>query len=952
MKKQIFLSLALAFSISQADAKKILGHDDFDFWEKLTNYSVSNDGRWGACAVNPQEGDGILYLYETISGKKIEIPRGDSPSFTADSKWAVVKIKPYYAETRKGKIAKKKGFDLPQDSLAIVNLTTGKIEKIGNVISYKIGKDAGEWVAWLSCDTTLITPKALKNKDAGRPLVMRNMSSGVSRTLTWVKDYVFSKDGSRLALTLKKQDKDTLSTDGVGVVILPDTSFHLIDRDKSFYGTPVFDDSGNKLAYVVSDDTVKSGTKKSSLYIVDDLAKPMFDAREIKVDFTGKERRYARPVSSNPVSQKKLDAEWRQKNENGKNVDLFVNQYSVPLFSENGKRLVIGVAPYVAPDDTTLVSFETPGLDIWRWDAPYTPPQELNRVERLRKMTYPVVIDLADRKSTLITDSPLDRVVAPDQWNGDWALVADQSANIIASQWDYQYPVDLYIKNVLTGEKKEVGTVNNGSYHISPAAKYVIWFENRSYHVYSIATGKTYEIAGDITYPLWDEETDTPVKDSRAYGIGGWTEGDGRVLIYDRHDMWSVDPAGDVESVCITAGEGRKKNLRMRLIDTDPDKRWLSNKERLLFSLFDYSDKRNGLASSVFTGKSVAPRIDFLDGYSYTQVKKALDADVYSWDQANFSVSPNVYVSRDIEKGKAIRITDTNPQMADYNWGTAQLFRWKTFSGKPSDGVLYLPEDFDPDKEYPMLVYFYETYSQDLYKHYNMEPSWSWINFPFYVSRGYVIFVPDIHYTAGIPGECAYDYVCSGVDAVCEKYKNIDRSRIGIDGQSWGGYQTAYLVTRTDMFACAGSGAPVANMTSAFGGIRWGTGDSRQGQYEQGQSRIGRNLWEAPELYIYNSPVFHADRVHTPLLIMHNDNDGAVPWYQGIEMFMALRRLGKPVWMLQYNGEAHNLVERRNRKDITRRLQQFFDHYLKGDPMPEWMVNGIPAIRKGQEFGY
>ena len=154
------------------------------------------------------------------------------------------------------------------------------------------------------------------------------------------------------------------------------------------------------------------------------------------------------------------------------------------------------------------------------------------------------------------------------------------------------------------------------------------------------------------------------------------------------------------------------------------------------------------------------------------------------------------------------------------------------------------------------------------------------------------------------------------------------------------------------MFACAGSGAPVANMTSAFGGIRWESGDSRQGQYELGQSRIGRNLWEAPELYIADSPVFHANRVDTPLLIMHNDADGAVPWYQGIEMFMALRRLEKPVWMLQYNGEAHNIRARKNRKDITKRLQQFFDHYLKGEPLPKWMKEGIPVERKGQEMGY
>lgn len=952
MRKYTILIMTFLFAFTCLNAKKVLGHEDFDFWEKLTNYSISNNGRWAACAVNPQEGDGVLTLYDTSKGKKIEIERGYSPSFTADSKWAIVKIKPFFAETRKAKIAKKKGYDLPQDSLAIINLSTGKVEKIGNVISCKIGKDGGDWVAWLSCDTTLIKPKALKDKKAGRPLVMKNLSNGSSRILNWVDNYVFSKDGTKLALTLKKQKNDSLSTDGAGVVIFPDTAFHLIDRDKNFYGIPVFNDAGTKLAYIASDDTIETGTKKASLYLVNDLQRSMLEVEEIKVNFSGKGKHYARPVTSDVSEQIKMDEEWKKKMAAQKDIELFLNQYSMPVFSENGNRLVVGVAPYVAPDDTTLVSFETPKLDIWRWDAPMTPPQELNRVERLRKLTYPVVINLADHKQILMTDNPLVRITSPDRWNGDWALIADPSANIISSQWDYQYPVELYLKNVQTGETKEISTVFNGSYSYSPDAKYVVWFEDREYNVYSLATGEINKVGKDIPYLLWDDEADTPQKDSEPYGIAAWTSGDSRMLVYDHNDLWAVDPVGKSESVCITAGEGRKRDLRLRLIDTDPDQRYISKNDRLLFSLFNYSDKRNGLASSVYSGKALAPKIDFLDGYQFTQVRKAKDANVYSWDQANFSTSPNVYVSTDIEKGKSIRVTDTNPQMADYNWGTAQLFQWKAFNGKQSDGVLYLPEDFDPDKEYPMLVYFYETYSQDLYKHYDMEPSWSWINFPFYVSRGYVIFVPDIHYTDGIPGECAYNYVCSGVDAVCDKYPNIDRKRIGIDGQSWGGYQTAYLVTRTDMFACAGSGAPVANMTSAFGGIRWGSGDSRQGQYEQGQSRIGRNLWDATELYIANSPVFHANRVHTPLLIMHNDEDGAVPWYQGIEMFMALRRLGKPVWMLQYNGEAHNLVERRNRKDITRRLQQFFDHYLKGDPMPEWMENGIPAVRKGQEFGY
>ena len=341
-----------------------------------------------------------------------------------------------------------------------------------------------------------------------------------------------------------------------------------------------------------------------------------------------------------------------------------------------------------------------------------------------------------------------------------------------------------------------------------------------------------------------------------------------------------------------------------------------------------------------------------LDTYEFSQILKAKNKDVFSWQRANFSTSPDIWLADGLNLNKAKKLTDANPQMKDYRWGTAHLERWYAYDGSLSEGVLYVPDDLDPNKKYPMLCVFYETGSEDLYHHYTMEPSWSWVNYPFYVSRGYVVFVPDIHYNSGRPGEDAYNYVCSGAEEMCRRYPWIDKDHIGIDGQSWGGYQTAFLITRTNMFACAGSGAPVANMTSAYGGIRWESGDSRQAQYEQGQSRIGGTLWEKTPQYIANSPIFFADRVNTPLLIMHNDADGAVPWYQGIELFMGLRRLEKPVWMLQYNGEAHNIKARQNRKDITRRLQQFFDHYLKGDPMPKWMKEGVPMTRKGQEWGF
>lgn len=951
MKKTLFALIALSI-VTSTHAKKVLDHSSFDDWKKVSNHSLSNDGNWAAFSVNPQEGDGVLTIRNTGKNTEINIPRGHSVEFTADSRWAIASVKPLFQDTRKAKIDKKKDFDMPQDSLAIINLKSLTVTKFPRVSGFKIAKKGSGWVAYECTDTTVTKDMKLKDKDAGLPLVIRNLASGETKVVPYVSDYSFCEDGTRLAVVVAPPAKDSVYSSGVRLFDLTKNTDYQLDENKKHYGAPVFSTDGLKLAYTATNDSNKTGTRRMNLWLAD-LSGNGVSPKEIGMTFAAgrKGPNLQRPHASDPALQEKLLAEWKEKMAKAKGEDLYINQYSTPVFSHNGNRLVIGVAPEIAPDDTTLVSFETPALDIWRWDAPNTPPEDKRNLERIRKKTFPVVIDLASGHQQLLDSNPLASVSAPDRWDADWALLRDPSKEIVSQQWDYSAPEDIYVVNVNSGELRNVATVDVHSSELSPADKYVFWFKNGNWFAYDIASGKTVNMTGNIPYPVWDEADDHP-GGRQPYGAASWTADDARFLVYDRHDIWSVDPTGNADPVCITKGYGRSGDLQIRYVNTlGRERRFLSKGDLMTLTLFNYKDKRNGLASMKY-GIPSLPQNVVLDTLSYTQIRQALDAPSFSFVEANFEVMPNVWVAPKGIFAKAVQVSDSNPQVKDYNWGHAQLVHWYAYDGTPSDGVLYVPEDLDPDKKYPMLCVFYETGSEDLYSHYNMEPSWSWVNYPFYVSRGYVVFVPDIHYTAGVPGECAYNFVCSGAEAMCEQFPFIDKERIGIDGQSWGGYQTAYLVTRTDMFACAGSGAPVSNMTSAFGGIRWESGNSRQGQYEQGQSRIGRNLWDATELYIANSPVFHANRVNTPLLIMHNDEDGAVPWYQGIEYFMALRRLHKPVWMLQYNGEAHNLKERRNRKDITIRLQQFFDHYLKGDPMPEWMKSGIPITRKGQYFAY
>jgi dipeptidyl aminopeptidase/acylaminoacyl peptidase len=334
--------------------------------------------------------------------------------------------------------------------------------------------------------------------------------------------------------------------------------------------------------------------------------------------------------------------------------------------------------------------------------------------------------------------------------------------------------------------------------------------------------------------------------------------------------------------------------------------------------------------------------------YNYGGLQKADDADVYVMTRSTFREFPDLWLTdsdfRDMEK-----ITDANPQQEEYIWGDAELIEWVSNDGIPLQGILIKPENFDPAEKYPMMVYFYERSSQGLHSYSPPTPGTS-VNRSFYVSRGYVFFIPDIPYEIGHPGESAIDAVVPGVLKIVDQ-GYVDKDRIGAQGHSWGGYQLAYMITRTNLFAAVEGGAPVSNMTSAYGGIRWQSGMNRQFQYEHTQSRIGGTLWDETLRYINNSPIFEADKVQTPFLMIHNDEDGAVPWYQGIEFYMALRRLKKPVWMLNYNGEAHGLRQRHNSEDWTIRMQQFFDHYLKGTPAPVWMEKGVPAVLKGKTLG-
>jgi dipeptidyl aminopeptidase/acylaminoacyl peptidase len=375
----------------------------------------------------------------------------------------------------------------------------------------------------------------------------------------------------------------------------------------------------------------------------------------------------------------------------------------------------------------------------------------------------------------------------------------------------------------------------------------------------------------------------------------------------------------------------------------------INPQEPVLVKIVEEISCKEGFASLMLNEPGKMTTL-ILSDHAYLRPIKAKNTQQFIWQRSSYKEYPDLWTSSSAFTASD-RLSVTNPQQSQYLWGTVEHVSWTSFDGIQLRGLLYKPENFDPAKKYPMIVYFYEKYSKDLHTHYVPAPSRSTVNFTFYNSNGYIVFVPDIDYRTGEPGHSAYDDIISGTMAMTQ-HPYVDASHMGIQGQSWGGYQVSYLVTQTGLFKAAMAGAPVSNMTSAYGGIRWESGIVRQSQYEHGQSRLGANLWENRDLYIENSPIFFADHITTPLLIMSNDNDGAVPYYQGIELITAMRRLGKPAWLLSYNGDEHNLTKLPNRQDLSIRMNEFFDYYLKGAPKPLWMVKGLPAVVKGKELRY
>ncbi len=912
-------------TLSLTAQKKALDHPDLALWNTVENPVISPNGTYVIYSLEQGEKDQFLHLKDASGKELFSYERASKGSFTYDSKFAVFSITAWKDSVLAMKRRKVKKKDMPKDSVGIYNLTTAQLEKIGNIKSYKIPE---KWSGYLAYQLEEIEPakdtikdstenkKTKKKKEKkvskknGYHLLVRDIQTGQQDTFKFVTDYTFAKKGKQLAwATSGENDSANAAIYVLNFDKAKLTKIH--EAKKANYAQLNFSESGQHLGFVVDTDTTKVQLRPRELFHWEQgmaTAEKLVDAQSLNNDL--------RPSATEEVH-----------------------------FSKDETKLYFGLAKPPVIKDTLLTEEEIVNVEVWTYDEPrlYT-VQEL-QLKNDTVQAYTAVIHLdKTKKLTQLANESYTETQLTEHANAPWALVRNPTPYALESQWTGERARDYAVVNLSTGARKKVLTKLAGRVTLSPKGNYVYGYNNTDslWFTYSIAKDQYNALTRNKVF--YDELHDSPSNPS-PYGFAGWTDKDEGLLLYDRYDIWMFNP-NTGESTRLT--NGRETQTQYRYMQLDWEQDHIDTTQKALLSTFNENDKSAGYASYDFKSGTLIP---LLSGpYRYGYPAKSDLANTLLFTRESFTEFPDLWVT-DMEFSSPSKISDANPQQADYNWGNIELVTWTSLDGIELTGMLVKPENFDPSKKYPMLVNFYEKSADGLHRHRAPSAGRSTINYSFYASRGYLIFNPDVHYRIGYPGESAYNCVIPGVTSLIEK-GFVDKENIGVQGHSWGGYQIAYLVTRTDIFKAAEAGAPVPNMISAYGGIRWWTGLSRQFQYEHTQSRIGGTPWEYPTRYLENSPIFTMDKINTPLLIMHNDADGHVPWYQGIEFFVSLRRLGKPSWFLNYNGEPHWPLKFQNRKDFTIRMAQFFDYYLQGAPKPQWMERGVPAMEKGINQGY
>ena len=944
---------------------------DLQAWKTFRSTALSGDGKWFAYVISPNEGDANVVIVSTADTTRQyqfaigEIPQpaaGGGPPVAAssnltisgDSKWVAFTVYPPRADARRARTARRP----VQNKVAIVNLANGEKKEFDKMRRFVFAGDAPQWIAMHGYSASAPAAPAAPATPApgatpaptasdAADLILYGLTNATTMNVGNVSEFGFDRLGNFLAYTIDARDQ---IGNGVQLRDLRTDVTRALDSESALYRRLVWVDSGNAFA-------VLRGKP-------DTLAK---DTLFTLLAFTGVGTPGQKKVAFDPAGRTDFPAGMKVAADRAPRI---AEDYSSVFFGikeakkppprptpmagpdsaggqpPGGSRVIQPGAPgaggtlnqpRVDPDD------ETPSLIIWHAKDPRLQSQQIVQENTDKSYTYLSQYRLADNKFHQLASEEVRTVsIAPKE---SYAFGQDIREYEQAASYNGRRYADIYTFDLTTGQRKLALKKSATPFSMpSPDGKQLLyWGEDGHYYVLDLATGAKRNITQDVPASFVDVEDDhntifPPAIFPQFYALG-WAKDNANVLLSDAWDVWKVPVKGGA-AVNLT-GDGKTNQVRyQRRYAFDPRERGIDLTKPLYFATYGEWTKQEGLARA--EPGNAGTRSFFFDDARYNFLK-AREADVFVFTKQTARDFPNYQMAG--ADFRAVRqITDANPQQKEFAWTSGvRLINYASDKGDKLQGALYLPANYEPGKKYPLLVTIYEKRSQLAHQFVSVSET-STPNRSLYTSRGYAVLDPDIGYQVNDPGMSAVWSVLPAVKAAIATGV-VDSSKVGLWGHSWGGYQTSHLVTQTKMFKAAIAGAPLTDLVSMYSSIYWNTGGTNQAIFEASQGRFEGNFIDNYEAYIRNSPAFHAKNVETPLIILHNDKDGAVDFNQGITYYNTLRQLGKDVILLEYVGENHGLARPVNQKDYAVRMREWFDHYLQGQPAPEWMVKGVPRLK-------
>lgn len=900
---RLFLLLIFLPFLLVSKEYKFFGLEETMKFEAFSFKYLSDNGDWLVYGLQPDRGDGRAIVQSTRNETKYEIPRATSPSMSETANYIAFRVRPDLLESENDKKNKL------NDSLFILNTANGDIRKISDITSFDMSND-GNWLYYFK------KGDRDEEKKNGKSLYLKHLQSNSDIFISNTNDVAFDSTSSYLIYNTmsEKRDENGIFFRDLKSAFAPEI---IIEKDTSYlYDEFSYNIDLNKLAY-----------KRAKL----DSNKKAYQYEICLYDFATK--------NTEVITKSNQYENW------------YIPKKNKLSWTDNGERLFYGIKPlseYIPEEDEKdkkvkkedIYDFnkilDDANLYMWHNDDNKIITQKRTEWNKEKDRTYLAVYHIAGKLNSKLADTTLPMVYETE--NKQYTIALDPNPyekNITYEGWFY----DLYFVDLFSGEKTLIEKKIYSSAYMSDFNPDVVYFHNKHWHHYNITSRENRNLTENLKVKFYDEEHDAP-SPAPPYGAAGWLIDGSTFLAYNRTDVWEFNIQKGI-LLNLSQAAGAVTNSRYRIANIDRTNKYINHTKSVYLNIYSYEQKSNKLVHliDVVNMKTIGDSLHW-----NFEIKAKYSNDIIV-SRESYDVFPDLYITND-QFDTPKKLTNVHPEIPEYNWGYTEMIKYTNSKGDTLQGYVIKPYNFDPNKKYPLFVYFYEKFSDRRHQFVSPKILHRPI-YPWYVSQGYCMFFPDIKFYDGQPGASGMDAVMAG----CQKLIDdgfIDKDKIALHGHSWSGYQSAFFATQTDFFKAVVTGAPVSNMTSAYSGIRLGSGLARQFQYEQMQSRIGGTLVDSLSAYIANSPVFFADKMNTPMLIMFGDIDDAVPWQQGIELYLACRRFEKPCIMLQYENEPHHLKKYPNKLDYTIKMKQFFDHYVLGKPAEEWIKVGMEYKGKPQ----